>query len=171
MFQIRTACPGPSFPGPGCTLARLGAGSDGHGSEACPPLLSRGQEAFCRLLRLPQPPPALSWMETLSPIHSAFKGLLSEPGSRRTPSQILSWENTLGPCLDGGPPAGGRADSPGPLGSLPTSPRPTSETQAAWEGGRTHPEGPCPPAWGVALTPVSLLQKTRNPFYFLPLGA
>ena len=56
------------------------------------PLLIAGQEAFWKPLWLGPCPPtsSLSWMETLSPIHAAFKGLLSEPGSWANPSQILA---------------------------------------------------------------------------------
>lgn len=63
-----------------------------------PALLSPGQGALWRRL-LPRPPPACSWTWTLSPIHSAFKGLLSERGSRANPQPNPGLGEHAGPLL------------------------------------------------------------------------
>lgn len=93
-------------------------------------------------------------METLSSTHSAFKGLLSDPGSRVNPSQTLAQESTLGPCL-----AAGRPQKVSPAAQqepwrgltvwhlrpaqrpAPPAPGP-HRAPGAWEGGRPHTGDP-----------------------------
>lgn len=93
-IQDRPSLPGAQS-GEGCGNRCCGHGLIGEdaaaglmmGRDAKPLLLPR-QEVFWKLLWPPPPPSA--GMETLSPIHLAFKGLLSEPGSRANPGQILA---------------------------------------------------------------------------------
>lgn len=151
----------------GLTLAKaqeLGRGFESRatGWKLAPPpaLLSPGQGAFWRRLR-PRPPPARSCMQTLSPIHSAFKGLLSEPGSRANPQPNPGLGKHAGPLL-------AEAAYRRPACWLPARPghRPTSEIQG--EAGREASHRGGVPQPGVWLTLASASPKDSSPFHLIP---
>ena len=120
-------------------------------------LLNPGQQAFWKL---PRPPPALSWRETLSPIHPAFKGLLSEPGSRVKPLPNPRRGKHTGPLCRPWPPAGGQGGcqrrSPDAVAPLPPTPAPGPGPPGK-EGGLTRgPTCLCAPQRGRGPSGTSL---------------
>lgn len=164
------------------------------GATAAPLSWGRGRRRSCPACPAPAPaqrplgghscaaPPARSCRETLSPIHSAFKGPLSELGSRANPQPNAGLGKHTGPLFRRRPTCRRSAQLRGqsPRASLaPCPPAPaTAEAQAAWEGGGGEGRGRvkegcgrrrCRPSLGGLPLPQPLPKK-GEPFSCLPPG-
>lgn len=168
----------PSAPGPPVRDVRPGVAQAGEGAgpgpglprslapgleAGSPPgLLSPGQGALWRRPP-PRPPPACSWTPTLSPIHSAFKGPLSERGGCANLQPSPGLAKHAGPCSRRLP-AGGR-----PLAPCPPTPGHFGGPGCS-ERGREAPHGGWrPPSLGCGSPSHQPLQKTAVNFPFFPV--